>query len=115
MAERCVLDLFSGIGGFSLGLHWVGFRTIGFCESDQFCQRLLARHWPGVPIYPDIRTLDAARIRSDGIAPFLVCGGFPCQDVSLGGPGTGLDGARSGLVGRDGPHRRHMPTALGHR
>ncbi len=97
MAKRCVLDLFSGIGGFSLGLHWAGFRTVGFCESDEFCQRVLARHWPGVPIYPDIRDLDAARLRSDGIAPFLVCGGFPCQDVSLAGPGTGLDGARSGL------------------
>lgn len=97
MPERYVLDLFSGIGGFSLGLHWAGFRTIGFCESDEFCQRVLARHWPGVPIYPDIRTLDAARIQRDGIAPFLVCGGFPCQDISLAGPGTGLNGARSGL------------------
>ncbi len=97
MKERGVLDLFSGIGGFSLGLHWAGYRTLAFCESDEFCQRVLARHWPGIPIYPDIRTLDRERLQQDGIAPFLVCGGFPCQDVSLAGRGTGLDGPRSGL------------------
>lgn len=97
MAERSVLDLFSGIGGFSLGLQWAGFETAAFCEADEFCQRVLARHWPGVPIYPDIRTLDLARLRRDGIDPFLICGGFPCQDVSLAGRGAGLDGPRSGL------------------
>ena len=97
MRERGVLDLFSGIGGFSLGLHWAGFRTLAFCESDEFCQRLLARHWPGVPIYPDIRRLDGERLQQDGIEPFLVCGGFPCQDVSLAGRGAGLDGPRSSL------------------
>ena len=97
MAERSVLDLFSGIGGFSLGLHWAGYHTAGFCEADPFCQRVLARHWPGVPIYPDIRSLDAAQLRRDGIAPYLICGGFPCQDVSAAGSGAGLDGPRSGL------------------
>ena len=97
MKERGVLDLFSGIGGFSLGLHWAGYRTLAFCESDEFCRRLLARHWPGVPIYPDIRALDGGRLQQDGIAPFLVCGGFPCQDISLAGHGAGLDGPRSGL------------------
>jgi DNA (cytosine-5)-methyltransferase 1 len=99
MEERGVLDLFSGIGGLSLGLHWASYRTLAFCETDEFCQRLLARHWPGVPIYPDIRTLDHDRLQQDGIAPFLVCGGFPCQDVSLAGGGAGLDGPRSGLWG----------------
>ena len=104
MAERSVLDLFSGIGGFSLGLAWAGFNTIAFCETDEFCQRVLRRHWPDVPIYPDIRTLDGPRLRRDGIKPYLICGGFPCQDVSLVGPGSragslgsGLDGPRSGL------------------
>jgi DNA (cytosine-5)-methyltransferase 1 len=90
--ELKVLDLFSGIGGFSLGFHWAGFRTIAFCEQDPFCREILERHWPGVPIFPDIRTLPAGRLR-----PWVVCGGFPCQDVSLAGRGAGLLGARSGL------------------
>ncbi|GAC1338630.1 MAG: hypothetical protein NVSMB18_05360 [Acetobacteraceae bacterium] len=96
-AEVIVLDLFSGIGGLSLGLHWAGMRTGAFCEADPFCRRVLARHWPGVPIYPDVRTLSADRLRQDGVWPDLVCGGFPCQDASLAGRGAGLAGARSGL------------------
>ena len=93
-----VLDLFSGIGGLSLGLHWAGMRTVAFCERDAWCRRVLARHWPGVPVYDDVRTLTAARLRMDGVpGPDLVCGGFPCQDVSAAGRGGGIDGARSGL------------------
>lgn len=93
-----VLDLFSGIGGFSLGLERAGFRTVAFCELDPWCRRVLAKHWPGVPIYDDVRDLDAARLRADGIGRIdLICGGFPCQDVSLAGKGAGLDGERSGL------------------
>lgn len=93
-----VLDLFSGIGGFSLGLHWAGMHTVAFCESDPFARRVLARHWPGVPCYPDVRRLAAADLRTDGVPrPDLVCGGFPCQDVSTAGPGGGLDGPRTGL------------------
>ena len=97
-ARPPVLDLFSGIGGFSLGLHWAGMRTVAFCEADPFARRVLARHWPGVPAYPDIRTLHAARLRADGVPrPWLVCGGFPCQDSSLAGRGAGMAGARTGL------------------
>lgn len=93
-----VLDLFSGIGGFSLGLHWAGMRTVAFCESDPFARSVLARHWPGVPCYPDIRQLTAGRLRADGVPrPDLVCGGLPCQEVSAAGRGGGLGGARSGL------------------
>jgi DNA (cytosine-5)-methyltransferase 1 len=93
-----VLDLFSGIGGLSLGLHWAGMRTVAFCERDAWCRRVLARHWPGVPAYDDVRALTAARLRADGVpGPDLVCGGFPCQDVSAAGRGGGIDGARSGL------------------
>ena len=93
-----VLDLFSGIGGFSLGLHWAGMRTVAFCERDPWCRRILARHWPGVPLYDDVCRLTAERLRADGVnAPDLVCGGFPCQDVSAAGNGGGLDGAHSGL------------------
>ena len=93
-----VLDLFSGIGGASLGLHWAGMRTVAFCEAEPFCRTVLARHWPGVPVYPDIRTLSAARMRNDGVpGAELLVGGFPCQDTSLAGRGAGLAGARSGL------------------
>ena len=92
-----VLDLFSGIGGFSFGLQRAGMRTVAFCEIDQYCRRVLAKHWPGVPCYPDVRELTAERLVADGISVDLVCGGFPCQDISLAGPGFGLAGARSGL------------------
>jgi len=96
--EITVLDLFSGIGGFSLGLHWAGMRTRGFCEADPFARRVLARHWPDVPIYDDVRTLSAARLRADGVPrPVLLCGGFPCQDTSLAGRAAGIEGPRSGL------------------
>ena len=93
-----VLDLFSGIGGASLGLHWAGMRTVAFCEADGFCAGVLRRHWPGVPVYPDVRTLSARRLREDGVrrADVLV-GGFPCQDISVAGRGAGIAGARSGL------------------
>ena len=97
-APVVVLDLFSGVGGLSLGLHWAGMRTAAFCEADAFARAVLARHWPGVPCYPDVRRLTAARLRDDGVPrPDVVCGGFPCQDVSAAGRGAGLDGARSGL------------------
>jgi len=93
-----VLDLFSGIGGFSLGLERTGgFETVAFCEIDPFCRRVLAKHWPGVPIYEDVRTLTAARLAADGIGVDAICGGFPCQDISLAGKGAGIEGERSGL------------------
>ena len=93
-----VLDLFSGIGGFSLGLERTGgFKTVAFCEIEKFPQRVLKKHWPEVPIYDDVRTLTAARLAADGIAVDAICGGFPCQDISIAGKGAGLAGERSGL------------------
>ena len=83
-----VLDLFSGIGGFSLGLEMAGpeFETVAFCEIEEFPRKVLKKHWPEVPVYEDIRTLTAERLRADGIGPVdLVCGGFPCQPVSIAG------------------------------
>jgi site-specific DNA-cytosine methylase len=56
-AEMRHLDLFSGIGGFALAARNVGWETVAFCEPDEWCQRVLAKHWPGVPIFPDIRKL----------------------------------------------------------
>jgi DNA (cytosine-5)-methyltransferase 1 len=92
-----LLDLFSGIGGFSLGLERAGFQTVAFCEIDPFCRRVLAKHWPHVPCYDDITTLTAERLATDGIEVDAISGGFPCQDISLAGSGAGLAGARSGL------------------
>jgi DNA (cytosine-5)-methyltransferase 1 len=93
-----VLDLFSGIGAFSLGLERAGFRTAAFCEIDPYCRRVLAKHWPEVPCYDDVRSLTAERLRADGISADVICGGFPCQDISRASPTrSGLDGERSGL------------------
>lgn len=81
-----VLDLFSGIGGFSLGLGRAGMNTVAFCEIDRFCQQVLARHWPRVPIYDDIKQLTARRLYHDGIPSIdLLCGGYPCQPFSIAG------------------------------
>lgn len=93
MTEKLkVLDLFSGIGGFSLGLEATGgFETVAFCEIDKFCQKVLKKHWPDVPIHEDVRTLNY-----DGEVD-IITGGFPCQDISCSGNQEGIEGERSGL------------------
>lgn len=87
-----VLDLFSGIGGFSLGLERTGgFETVAFCEIDPFCQKVLRKHWR-VPIYEDITTFEHSG------AVDLVTGGFPCQDASIANQNpSGITGERTGL------------------
>lgn len=98
MSKLRVLDLFSGIGGFSLGLERTGgFETVAFCEIEDYPRRVLAKHWPGVPCYDDVRTLTADALLRDGIAVDVICGGFPCQDLSAAGKQAGMDGTRSGL------------------
>lgn len=99
MTKLRVLDLFSGIGGFSLGLERTGgFETVAFCEIEEFPRRVLAKHWPGVPCYHDVRTLTADVLARDGIAVDVITGGFPCQDISHAGMQRGLgQGTRSGL------------------
>jgi DNA (cytosine-5)-methyltransferase 1 len=92
-----VLDLFSGIGGLSLGLERAGMRSAAFCEVEPYCRAVLRRHWPETPCYDDVRTLTAGRLRADGIAINAIAGGFPCQDISYAGFGAGLAGDRSGL------------------
>jgi DNA (cytosine-5)-methyltransferase 1 len=93
-----VLDLFSGIGGFSLGLERTGgFKTVAFCEIEPFPRKVLAKHWPEVPCYHDVRELTADQIAADGIGVDVICGGFPCQDISTAGKGAGMAGERSGL------------------
>lgn len=89
-----VLDLFSGIGGFSLGLERAGMKTIAFCEIDKKAQLVLKKHWPEVPIFEDVSKLKKEYINEQ---VDVICGGFPCQDISLAGRGEGLEGKRSGL------------------
>jgi DNA (cytosine-5)-methyltransferase 1 len=89
-----ILDLFSGIGGFSLGLERAGMTTVAFCEIDAKARLVLKKHWPNVPVFEDITTLTKADIHDE---IDIIAGGFPCQDISLAGKGAGLAGARSGL------------------
>lgn len=88
-----VLDLFSGIGGFAIASHLVGFKTTQFVEKAAFPQKVLRKHFPNIPIHDDITTFTADREQFD-----LITAGFPCQDLSSANPhGRGLDGERSGL------------------
>ena len=81
-------SLFSGIGGIDLGLERAGMRVVWQCESDPFCQRVLRKHWPDMPLHDDIRTFVAPE-RVD-----LLAGGFPCQPVSLVGFRRGVSDER---------------------
>ena len=92
-----VLDLFSGVGGFALGLEQAGMRTIGFCEAEPFRRLVLRLHWPDVHCWPDVRELTADAVAAAVGRPDLVCFGSPCQDLSCAGKGAGIHGPRSGL------------------
>jgi len=92
-----MLDLFSGIGGFSLAAKWVwgdDLDIVGFCEIESYAQKVLKKNFPGVPIYEDIK-----KLRGDEFHEIdLITGGFPCQDISSAGRGAGIkEGTRSGL------------------
>jgi len=92
MTKLRVLDLFSGIGGFSLGLERTGsFETIAFCEYEPFPRAVLAKHWPDVPCFPDVRTLKGTDI--DGTVD-VICGGYPCQPFSTAGQRRGKEDDR---------------------
>ena len=85
-------SLFTGIGGFDLGLERAGWRVVWQVENDKFRRKILKRHWPEVELRNDITT------DTDGLGRVdLICGGFPCQDLSVAGNRSGLDGERSGL------------------
>jgi DNA (cytosine-5)-methyltransferase 1 len=86
-----MVDLFAGIGGFSLGCSWAGFTPVLQVENDAFCNAVLAKHFPGVARHGDINTLSG-----EDIPPALLwCGGFPCQDISIAGGKEGIHGSRS--------------------
>lgn len=90
-----VSSFFAGIGGFDLGLEKAGMEVVFQCEINKFCQKVLRKNWPNVPLHTDITQLNADEIPESSVW----CGGFPCQDVSSANQGKrkGLEGARSGL------------------
>ena len=83
------LDLFSGIGGFALASRWAGLQTVQFVEIDKFCQKVLNKNFPGVPIHEDIKTF-----KSESIKPFLLTAGCPCQPASCAGKRRGKEDDR---------------------
>jgi len=91
--KRKHVDLFTGIAGFTLGLQGISEPAI-MCEICRKCNEELRKRYPNVEIKEDIRTTNFPDERDD---IWLVCGGFPCQDISCAGKGVGLSGARSGL------------------
>src|SRR3990167_3261466 len=86
-------SLFSGIGGIDLGLERAGMRCAWQVEIDDYCQRVLAKHWPDVPRFRDVREVGAHNLAHVD----LIAGGFPCQDLAQGGKSVGIEGSRSGL------------------
>jgi DNA (cytosine-5)-methyltransferase 1 len=105
MTKLKLLDLFSGIGGFSLGLERTGgFETVAFCEYDEKAQKVLKKHWPDVPIYKDVRTLDY-----DGTVD-IITGGFPCQPFSVAGKQKGKDDDRHLWPAMFKLIQKHRPT-----
>ena len=93
-----VLDLFSGIGGFALASQRVGgFATLAFCEIEDYCRKVLAKNFPNIPIFTDVRELHPTDvIPRDGVI-HLITAGFPCQDLSIAGNQAGIEADRSGL------------------
>jgi DNA (cytosine-5)-methyltransferase 1 len=91
-----VLDIFSGIGGFSIGLEAASMQTVAFCEINPFCRKILTRHWPSIPIFTDITTIHKEDLKK---LPRIdvIAGGFPCQDISVAGKQKGITAKRSGL------------------
>jgi DNA (cytosine-5)-methyltransferase 1 len=92
------LSLFSGIGGIDLAANWAGFNTVAFCEQNKFCQKVLNKHWPEVPIFDDIFKLSAVVLEQRGIRPGsikLISGGFPCQPYSHAGKRMGNEDDRA--------------------
>jgi DNA (cytosine-5)-methyltransferase 1 len=109
MMELTHIDLFSGIGGFALAARWNGIKTVQFVEIDKFCQKVLNKNFPGVPIHDDIKTFTITKSRESGEQTeaewwkdisggnsevFLLTGGFPCQPFSCAGKRKGTADSR---------------------
>lgn len=91
------LSLFAGVGGFELACERADIQVVAHCEIDKSARSVLRRHFPDALSFDDVRTLTADDLRRADAVPDLICGGFPCQDLSVAGRRAGLAGARSGL------------------
>jgi DNA (cytosine-5)-methyltransferase 1 len=90
------IELFAGIGGIALAAEWAGIETVAFCEREPFCQKVLNKHWPDVPIFDDVCTLNKELLESKGIRDIdLISGGFPCQPYSIAGKKQGSNDERA--------------------
>ena len=92
-----VLSLFSGVGGFDMGLENAGMETVFQCEWDKHANSILHKHWPNVPKWDDVSTLTGKHILANAPVVDVVAWGSPCQDLSVAGKRAGLEGGRSGL------------------
>lgn len=93
MKPLTFVELFAGIGGFSLGFERAGMECIGHCEINPYAQKVLRKNWPNVPLWDDVKKLKPSDLGS----PDIICGGFPCQDLSVAGKQKGIHGERTGL------------------
>ncbi|UIO41650.1 DNA (cytosine-5-)-methyltransferase, partial [Brevibacillus brevis] len=94
-----MLSLFAGIGGIDLAAHWAGIETVAFCEIEPFCQKVLQKHWPRLPIFDDVRTINKQQLIEKGVigderAIDIICGGYPCQPFSNAGQRLGEEDDR---------------------
>lgn len=92
-----VLSLFSGAGGFDMGLEQAGMEVVYQCEIEKKCQLVLKHHWPNVPVHDDVSTLTGKMVLDAVGSIDVVAWGSPCQDLSIAGGRSGLEGNRSGL------------------
>lgn len=92
-----MLSLFSGIGGIDLAAEWAGIDVVAFCEREPFCQKVLEKNFPGIPIFDDVCTLNKQTLEGSGIDGTIdiVAGGFPCQPFSIGGKKKGWNDERA--------------------
>lgn len=90
------IELFAGIGGIALAAKWAGIETVALCEREPFCQKVLRKNWPNVPIFDDVRTLTIQQLKRKGITDIdLISGGFPCQPYSVAGKKQGSKDERA--------------------
>lgn len=93
------IELFAGIGGLALAAEWAGIETVAFCEREPFCQRVLNNHWPNVPIFNDVKTVNRKVLEEKGVIEpdgtiDIISGGYPCQPFSSPGKRKGEDDDR---------------------
>jgi DNA (cytosine-5)-methyltransferase 1 len=93
------IELFAGIGGITLAAEWAGIETVAFCEREPFCQKVLNKNWPNVPVFDDICTLSRKTLEEKGVIEKggtidVISGGFPCQPYSIAGKREGKEDDR---------------------